>query len=77
MEVLVLDHVLTAFPLPRPITIIFSTFLILSQSWPIPLHVAFVKSSRFLLIFNILLSNFMINQGTEETPPCDYPFIRP
>ena len=46
----------------------FFTFLILSQSWPRPLHVAFVKSSRFSLIYNIFLSNFMIKLKVQRKP---------
>lgn len=45
----------------------FFTFLILSQSWPRP-HVAFVKSSRFSLIYNIFLSNFMIKLKVQRKP---------
>ena len=56
----------------------FFTFLILRQSWPRPLHVACVKSSRFLLLYNILLSNFMIKLKVQRKPRLiNTPFKRP
>lgn len=67
MELLVLDHKASNYH--------FFTFLTLSQSWPRQLHVAFVKSSRFLLL--ILLCNFMIKLKVQRKPRLvTTPFIR-